>query len=232
VFAATGTFYQQEVERRILKPLGMNDASLGLEGIEASPRWAKPHVRGRGGWVSLQPKPTYYRVAPAAGVNASISDMAQWMLAHGGHRPDVLPAPLLATLHAPLVATPGEMRGSWRRQRLSSASYAIGWRVYDYAGHQVGLPRRCGAGLSRHDGDAARARPRRRDPLEQRELAAFGFAADDPRQRDRVCRRSAGSMSRRSMKGCMRSRGRRRKRGSMRRLRLRRRAEAKSGNGE
>jgi beta-lactamase class C len=137
VFAATGTFYQQEVERRILKPLGMNDASLGLEGIEASPRWAKPHVRGRGGWVSLQPKPTYYRVAPAAGVNASISDMAQWMLAHGGHRPDVLPAPLLATLHAPLVATPGEMRGSWRRQRLSSASYAIGWRVYDYAGHQV-----------------------------------------------------------------------------------------------
>ncbi|MUV12723.1 serine hydrolase domain-containing protein [Noviluteimonas gilva] len=137
VFAATGTFYQQEVERRILKPLGMNDASLGLEGIEASPRWAKPHVRGRGGWVSLQPKPTYYRVAPAAGVNASISDMAQWMLAHGGHRPDVLSAPLLATLHAPLVATPGEMRGSWRRQRLSSASYAIGWRVYDYAGHQV-----------------------------------------------------------------------------------------------
>ena len=73
VFAATGTFYQQEVERRIFKPLGMNDASLGLEGIEASPRWAKPHVRGRGGWVSLMPKPTYYRVAPAAGVNASIA---------------------------------------------------------------------------------------------------------------------------------------------------------------
>ena len=65
------------------------------------------------------PKPTYYRVAPAAGVNASISDMAQWLLAQTGHRPDVLPAPLLATLHAPLVATPGEMRGSsWRRERL------------------------------------------------------------------------------------------------------------------
>ena len=122
VFAATGQFYPQEVERRLFKPLGMNDASLGLEGIEASPRWAKPHVRGRGGWVSLMPKPSYYRVAPAAGVNASIADMAQWLLAHGGHRPDVLPAPLLATLHAPLVSTPGEMRGSWRRQRLQSAS--------------------------------------------------------------------------------------------------------------
>lgn len=138
VFAATGQFYSQEVERRIFKPLGMNDASLGLEGIEASPRWAKPHVRGRGGWVSLMPKPNYYRVAPAAGVNASIADMAQWLLAHGGHRPDVLPAPLLATLHAPLVATPGEMRSSsWRRARLTGASYALGWRVYDYAGHQL-----------------------------------------------------------------------------------------------
>ena len=38
----------------------------------------------------------------------------------------------------PLVATPGETRGSpWRRQRVSSAGYALGWRVYDYAGHRV-----------------------------------------------------------------------------------------------
>jgi len=137
VFAASGSFYEQAVEKRILKPLGMNDASLGLAGIEASSRWARPHVRSRNGWVSLTPKPTYYRVAPAAGVNASASDMAQWLLAHTGHRPDVLPAPLLATLHAPLVNTPGEMRSGWRRERLDSAGYALGWRVFDYSGHQV-----------------------------------------------------------------------------------------------
>jgi len=137
VYAASGSFYEQAVERRIFKPLGMNDASLGLAGIQASPRWARPHVRSRNGWVSLSPKPTYYRVAPAAGVNASASDMAQWLLAHTGHRPDVLPAPLLATLHAPLVNTPGEMRSGWRRERLDSAGYALGWRVFDYAGHTV-----------------------------------------------------------------------------------------------
>lgn len=137
VYAASGSFYEQAVERRIFKPLGMNDASLGLAGIQASPRWARPHVRSRNGWVSLAPKPTYYRVAPAAGVNASASDMAQWLLAHTGHRQDVLPAPLLATLHAPLVNTPGEMRSGWRRQRLDSAGYALGWRVFDYAGHTV-----------------------------------------------------------------------------------------------
>jgi beta-lactamase class C len=138
VYGASGHFYSEEVGRRIFKPLGMNDASYGLEGIEASPRWARPHVRAGGGWRSLVPKPSYYRVAPAAGVNASISDMAQWLLAQGGHRPDVLPAPLLATLHAPLVSTPTETRGSsWRRERLDAAGYAIGWRIYDYAGHRV-----------------------------------------------------------------------------------------------
>lgn len=138
VFATTGDFYSQEVTRRLLKPLGMNDASLGLEGIESSARWAKPHVRGKNGWISVMPKSTYYEVAPAAGVNASASDMAQWLLAHTGHRPDILPAPLLATLHEPLVDTPYQTRSSpWRRARLDSAGYALGWRVYNYAGHRV-----------------------------------------------------------------------------------------------
>ncbi len=138
VFAATGRFYDQAVDRRIFKPLGMNDASIGLAGIEGSARWARPHVRSRNGWVSLNPKPTYYRLPPAAGVNASASDMAQWLLAQTGHRPDVLPASLLATLHAPIIATPGETRrAGWRRERVSAASYALGWRVLDYAGEPV-----------------------------------------------------------------------------------------------
>ncbi len=138
VFAASGQFYSEAVSRRIFKPLGMNDASLGLEGITASARWAKPHVRAGAGWKSMMPKPTYYRLAPAAGVNASANDMAQWLLAQSGHRADVLPAPLLATLQAPIVGTPGEMRGaSWRRERLNAAGYGLGWRIYDYSGHRL-----------------------------------------------------------------------------------------------
>lgn len=138
VFAASGQFYNEALARRIFKPLGMHDASVGLEGILASPRWAKPHVRAGAGWRPVMPKPTYYRVAPAAGVNASISDLAQWLLAHSGHRPDVLPAPLLATLHSPVVGTPAELRGpSWRRERLNAAGYGLGWRIFDYAGYRM-----------------------------------------------------------------------------------------------
>src|SRR3546814_7240211 len=83
VYGASGQFFSEAVTRRIFKPLGMDDASYGLEGIEASPSWARPHVRAGGGWRSLTPKPTYYRVAPAAGVNASASDMAQWLVEIG-----------------------------------------------------------------------------------------------------------------------------------------------------
>ena len=138
VQGASGRSFDQVVARRLFKPLGMADASYGLEGIAASARWAKPHIRSRAGWTAVMPKPTYYRVAPAAGVNASISDMAQWLLAQGGYRPDVLSGSLLATLHAPLIDTPGETRGSnWRRDRLNSAGYALGWRVFDYVGHRV-----------------------------------------------------------------------------------------------
>lgn len=136
--ATTGKDYGQELSRMVFKPLGMSDASTGLDGIESSPRWARPHVRGGGGWVALMPKPAYYHVMPAAGVNASISDMSKWLIAQTGHRPEVLPASLLQTLHHPVISTPTELHGSeWRRERLGSAGYAIGWRVYDYAGHEL-----------------------------------------------------------------------------------------------
>lgn len=138
VRGASGEPFEQWVAQRVFTPLGMRDASYGLDGIQASPRWAKPHVRVARGWSSVTPKPSYYRVAPAAGVNASISDMAQWLVAQTGHRPDVLPATLLATLHSPLIDTPAETRGSkWRSVRLDAAGYGLGWRIFDYAGHRV-----------------------------------------------------------------------------------------------
>ena len=138
VFAATGNFYPEAVERMIFKPLGMNDASYGLAGIQASPRWARPHIGRAGAWRSLTPKPTYYRLAPAAGVNASISDMAQWLIAQTGHRTDVLSDNALDNMHSSKVKSPTELRGSsWRRGRLNDASYGLGWRVYNYAGHRV-----------------------------------------------------------------------------------------------
>jgi len=137
-YAVTGDFYYHQVEKRLFHPLGMATATYGRDALEGSASWARPHHRAGRRWVPFEPNETYYRVPPAAGVNASIKDMTQWLIAHMGGRPDVLSPQLLQTLHAPLVRTPTEMRASpWRRNRLRDAEYALGWRVYDYAGETL-----------------------------------------------------------------------------------------------
>ena len=138
VLARTGDFFYHQVDRRLFYPLGMATASYGRAGLESSKSWARPHRASRHGWIPFEPNEIYYRVAPAAGVNASLRDMEKWLIAQMGGRPDVLPAALLDTLHAPGVATPSELRSTaWRRGRLTDAHYALGWRVYKYAGETL-----------------------------------------------------------------------------------------------
>lgn len=138
VLARTGDFFYHQVDKRLFYPLGMATASYGRAGLESSKSWAHPHHASRHGWVPFEPNETYYRVAPAAGVNASLRDMEKWLIAQMGGRPDVLPAALLAALHAPEIVTPSELRATpWRRARLTDAHYALGWRVYTYAGETL-----------------------------------------------------------------------------------------------
>lgn len=137
-YAVTGDFYYHEVEKRIFHPLGMSSATYGRDALEHSEHWARPHRRNGKSWKAFLPSETYYRMPPAAGVNASLHDMEKWLIAQMGGRPDVLSAQLLETLHKPLVETPHDLRSTpWRRGRLLDAQYALGWRVYQYAGEPL-----------------------------------------------------------------------------------------------
>lgn len=139
LYAQTGDFFYRLVDKRIFFPLGMKTASYGRDALESSKSWARPHrAAGRGSWVPFEPNETYYRVAPAAGVNASLHDMEQWLIAQMGGRPDVLPQSLLDVLHEPGVPTPVEMHSTpWRRARITDAHYALGWRVFQYGGETL-----------------------------------------------------------------------------------------------
>jgi len=138
VLARTGDFFYRQVDKRIFYPLGMTTASYGREALESNKSWARPHRASSHGWIPFEPSETYYRVAPAAGVNASLRDMEKWLIAQMGDRQDVLPTSLLEVLHAPGVVTPSEVNATpWRRARLTSAHYALGWRVYEYGGETL-----------------------------------------------------------------------------------------------
>lgn len=139
IYARTGNFFHRSVEKHLFHPLGMDTATYGLAELQSSLSWARPHARTPGGgFRSFIPNENYYRVAPAAGANASLRDLQKWLMAQMGNNTDVLSTTLLAELHSPQVKTAREMQTSpWRRERLLDAEYALGWRIYDYAGENL-----------------------------------------------------------------------------------------------
>ena len=127
--------YKTVVQKRVFDKLGMDSASLTLEGLTRNKRWARPH--GRYGKRIASVKPTYYRVPAAAGVNSSVRDLAKWMTAQFPESGQI-PVDRLAAMQTPIVSTTSEQRFLNRRYRdLKSAHYGLGWRVYDYHGHKV-----------------------------------------------------------------------------------------------
>ncbi len=128
--------YAQYVQERIFAPLGMETASVGLEGYTDAKNVSAAHRQRGENWLIAPTNAAYYTVGPAAGVNASIEDMMVWAQANLGAFPAVLPDPVLIEQQTPVVETP---RGSYfnRWPRLEKAWYGLGWRVFDYAGVRV-----------------------------------------------------------------------------------------------
>ncbi len=156
IYARTGDFFAHQVEKRLFHPLGMLTATYGREALESSKSWARPHARVRSGWVPFDPRDAYYHVAPAAGVNASIKDMTQWLIAQMGGRPDVL-TPCIDR-HAAHAADPD----AFRRPHRTVAAHTRHRRAV-----RAGLAR---VRLFRRDTDLPCGR-RERLPLDHRVLS-------------------------------------------------------------
>jgi beta-lactamase class C len=135
-----GMSFDQAMNERIFHALGMETASIGLDALTESESWARGHARRRvsSPWYSFTPNANYYRVAPAGGLNGSVEDLALWVRAQMGYNPDVIDDHLREDLQTSRVRTPGERaKNRWLRSRLRDADYALGWRIYDYAGERM-----------------------------------------------------------------------------------------------
>ena len=133
VEAATGVPYKSVVNARIFEPLGMETATLSLDGLHQSRSWAKPHNSAGARYSHV--KPTYYRVPAAAGVNSSIEDAARWLIANMDPDGEVVPVDVQGAMQTARTATP--RRGRQVRRKwpfLSNAGYGLGWRTYNYEG--------------------------------------------------------------------------------------------------
>ncbi len=134
--------YAAQVQDRLFNRLGMTSASMTRAGLKASGNWARPYRKLR---RDVRPKlqtvnDSYYNVPAAGSVNSSILDLAEYMRAQMGLRPDVLSEAVLDTIHTPRVRALRNQSGINRRYggQMKKSSYGYGWRSYVYSGgHKV-----------------------------------------------------------------------------------------------
>ncbi len=132
ILSATGKAYNELLVEKIFQPLGMNSATCDYEGIVNSQNHALPHRYRGGGWVADSITHRYYNYPAAGGINASISDMGEWLKAMLGHKPTTIPTDVLDDVFRPVIATGLErpvLRGFIDRD---SAYYAKGWRILEH----------------------------------------------------------------------------------------------------
>lgn len=134
---ATGISYDSLLTSRIFQPLGMTTASVGYDKMVATARAAQPHARKAKGYYRLDFRNKWYDVAPAAGVNASSSDLSKWLLLMMGDHPDIISPQSLAEITKKQIGvSPREgVMQSWRP--MEDSGYALGWRIIEKDGHKI-----------------------------------------------------------------------------------------------
>ena len=136
---SSGQPYPQMLLERIFEPLGMVGASVGYHAFISADNHARPHLKTRSGWHEARPRTTYYQVASAAGINAGIIDMAQWVVALLGHRPNVVTADVVQEVLTPRIRTANELANRNWRDVLQDAWYGLGWRIYQLPDARLAL---------------------------------------------------------------------------------------------
>jgi beta-lactamase class C len=131
--SACGKSYEALMEEKVFSPLGMKNASMDYATLMANSNIATPHVIRKGKYSPARITDTYYNVSPAGGVNASIDDMAKWMVALLGTRQDVITTETLNHLYTPFIEAPSKNRRYRQLDPIQKSYYGLGWRVLHYA---------------------------------------------------------------------------------------------------
>ena len=134
---ATGKSFDLLMKKEIFDPLGMRDASVGLEPFKERKNKAWPHVGSKGNFRATKENLRYYNTNPAAGVNISIDDMASYLLALTGHQTKSIDTIIINEIITPRIPTP--LRWNYLRnwKKVESKEYGLGWRVIGAYGNQI-----------------------------------------------------------------------------------------------
>jgi len=124
--------YCDLIHERIFDPLGMQNASCDYTNFMANPNKAEPHLGRNGNWYPVNIEPDYYHVLPAAGVNASISDLSKWLIALLGNHEKVISKDDLMLAFEPRIKTPLRYAYTRHWKGIGDKHYGLGWRIFNF----------------------------------------------------------------------------------------------------
>ena len=129
--SAIGIDYSSLMKKEIFEPLRMRDASVDYKSMMAGENIAYPNFPRKGGWSTGRISKTYYNVSSAGGINASISDMANYMIAMTGHRPEIISQKVIDNVFEPQIRTNIRWKYFSRWKDYKKSYYGLGWRIVE-----------------------------------------------------------------------------------------------------
>lgn len=137
--AKTHKPFESVMKEKVFQPFGMADASVNFEDFKNNNNKAYPHYnRGHNRYSPMRLNDRYYTTAPAAGVNASISDLGHFLCALTDDDSEIFDNKARQAVFTPQVNSPLKRTyfRSWGRG-VKDKRYSIGWRIVDYKGREV-----------------------------------------------------------------------------------------------
>jgi CubicO group peptidase (beta-lactamase class C family) len=131
-----GISWDEFLPLRLFAPLGMNSASVSITGISDDDNAAWPHQE-IDGVVRPIPRRNFDNVGPAASVNASANDMAQWMLLNLGEPGKYKDTTLVSIEVMKEIFQPQHAFRVRDPSRSSFSAYAMGWNSGSYDDYRL-----------------------------------------------------------------------------------------------
>jgi CubicO group peptidase (beta-lactamase class C family) len=138
--ALTKKSWDEFVQEKIFKPLGMDSSVTSILPLRAASDVATPHqkIEDR---VQVIPWRNIDNIGPAGSINSSVYDMAQWVrvqLGEGLHdKKRLLSSGVVRQMHAPQTIIPLEGTAAKLHPNAHFYCYGMGWFLQDYRARKL-----------------------------------------------------------------------------------------------
>jgi len=135
--AKTKKSFQTILNEKIFEPYGMSNATSDFESFKNNENKAFPHIKTDKGFSTVPLNDRYYVTVPAAGINASITDMGQFLIAISGKDDELFSKEAREIVFAPQVESVLKRTYHKNWDKIDSKHYALGWRILQYKGKKI-----------------------------------------------------------------------------------------------